>query len=510
MRGAGAAERRLATVFFTDMVGSTELAARLGDRRWRLLLSTYHRAVRRALRQNGGREVDNAGDGFFAMFDQPARAIACACELTDTLHTAGIEVRTGVHMGEVERVGPKFGGIAVHIGSRVIGVAKPGEVLVSSTVRDVVSGADYTFDDAGAHALKGVPGEWRLYHVSWPGARPLDEEALRPWEGPVPSAPSRLLRRFWPVAAGMAVALAALLVALLLLHSQRTPAVFASADSVAQIDEASNTVRADIAAGSHPNGVAIGGGAAWVINSSDQTLTRIDVASAQAAPAKALNGSPSGIAFGAGSAWVSVGSSGTVFRFNGGTGLLTRQINDVGSGVAGVAFGANALWIANKLDDTVVRIDPVTNGITARIHVGKGPQAVAVDGSTVWVANTVDHTLTRVDASTNAAGGVISLTSEPDALAIGGGSIWVASTAANTVERLNASTGASMNTISVSTGPVGLAIARDGGVWIGASTAHKIERIDTRYRVVASLTVNGQPEAIASADGGPWIAISAD
>jgi YVTN family beta-propeller protein len=506
----GAAERRLATVFFTDMVGSTELAARLGDRRWRLLLSTYHRSVRRALRQNGGREVDNAGDGFFAIFDQPARAIACACHLTDALHVSGIEVRTGVHMGEVERVGAKFGGIAVHIGSRVIGAAKPGEVVVSSTVRDVVSGADYTFEDAGTHALKGVPREWRLYRVSWPGALPLDDVALQPWEGALATAPSRLLRRYWPVVAGLVAAAVALVVVLLLLRSQSPPAVIPTANTVARIDEASNTVLTDIAVGSHPNGVAIGGGAVWVINSSDQTLTRIDIATGQAAPGKALNGAPTGIAYGAGSVWVSISGSGTVYRFDGGTGQLIRQISDAGSGIAGSAFGANALWIANKLDDTVIRIDPVTNGVVIRIPVGKGPQAVAVDGATVWVANTIDKTLSRVDTLTNTSKGVISVTTEPDALAAGGGSLWVASTAANTVQRLDSASGIGLKTFTVSSGPVSVAAARDGGVWVCASSAEKVDHIDGVYRVVASLTVKGQPQAVASQSDGLWVAVSSE
>jgi YVTN family beta-propeller protein len=506
----GAAERRLATVFFTDMVGSTELASRLGDRRWRLLLSTYQRSVRRALRQHGGKEVDNAGDGFFAVFDQPARAIACACRLTDTLHVLGIEVRTGVHIGEVERVGAKFGGIAVHIGSRVIGVAKPGEVVVSSTVRDVVTGADYTFEDDGAHTLKGVPGEWHLYRVLWPGALPLDNVALQPWEGPLPAAPARLLRRFGPVAAGLLAAAVALFVALFLLRSHGATTVVPTANTAARIDEASNMFASDVAVGSHPNGIAIGGGAVWVINSSDQTLTRIDIATGQAAPGKALNGAPTSIAFGAGSVWVSVSSSGTVYRFDGASGQLVRQIADAGSGIAGSAFGANALWIANKIDDTVIRIDPVTNGVVTRIPVGRGPQAVAVDGTTVWVANTIDRTLSRVDAVSNAPKGVISVTTEPDALAAGGGSLWVASTAVNTVQRLDSASGSGIKTLMVSTGPVGLVVARDGGVWVCASTAQRVDHIDASYRVVASLTVKGQPQGVASQGDGVWVAVSSD
>jgi class 3 adenylate cyclase/DNA-binding beta-propeller fold protein YncE len=163
-RGSG---RRVATVLFTDVVGSTELAARIGDRKWRELLATYRALVRRTLRRTGGREVDDAGDGFFAVFDHPADAIACACLLADEVRASGLEVRSGIHMGEAETAGPKPGGIAVHIGARVCSQAGPGQVLVSATVRDVVRGSEYGFVDLGDHALKGVPGEMRLYSVTW-------------------------------------------------------------------------------------------------------------------------------------------------------------------------------------------------------------------------------------------------------------------------------------------------------------------------------------------------------
>src|SRR5206468_5196354 len=164
-RRADAPERLLATVLFTDIVGSTQLASELGDRGWRQLISRHHAFVRKTLKKYNGREVDTAGDGFFATFDQPARAIGCAKELVAGLHAMGIEIRAGVHMGEVEVIGPKVGGIAVHIGSRVMSKARPGEVLVSSTVRDLVAGSDMRFEDLGAHELKGVPAQWRLYAV---------------------------------------------------------------------------------------------------------------------------------------------------------------------------------------------------------------------------------------------------------------------------------------------------------------------------------------------------------
>gem|GEM_PF-1658032 len=153
-------------MLFTDIVSSTELAARIGDRQWRELLAAYRGIVRRTLRRTAGREVDDAGDGFFAVFEHPAGAIACACSLRDEVRTKGLEVRSGMHMGEVETQGAKLGGIAVHIGARVCAQAGPGEVLVSGTVRDVVRGSEYGFVDLGARALKGVPEAVRLYRVT--------------------------------------------------------------------------------------------------------------------------------------------------------------------------------------------------------------------------------------------------------------------------------------------------------------------------------------------------------
>jgi pimeloyl-ACP methyl ester carboxylesterase len=156
-------DRVLATVLFTDIVGSTELAARLGDRRWRDLLDAHHAAVRGELRRYRGREVKTAGDGFLATFDGPARAIRCADAIRAAVHTLGIEIRAGLHTGEIELMGDDVGGIAVHLGARVAAEAGSGEVLVSSTVRDLVAGSGIEFDDRGTHVLKGVPGEWRLF-----------------------------------------------------------------------------------------------------------------------------------------------------------------------------------------------------------------------------------------------------------------------------------------------------------------------------------------------------------
>jgi pimeloyl-ACP methyl ester carboxylesterase len=165
-RHAPEPDRVLATVLFTDIVGSTARAAELGDHRWKELLEAHHDAIRRELERFRGRELDTAGDGFLASFDGPARAIRCGCAAIEAVRPLGLEIRAGVHTGECEVMGSKLGGIAVHIGARVAAQAGPGEVLASGTVKDLVAGSGLSFADRGTASLKGVPGEWRLYAVA--------------------------------------------------------------------------------------------------------------------------------------------------------------------------------------------------------------------------------------------------------------------------------------------------------------------------------------------------------
>jgi class 3 adenylate cyclase len=158
-------DRLLATVMFTDIVGSTERAAVLGDNRWRELLEAFYARVREVLQLYRGREISMAGDGFLAAFDGPARAIRCASAIREALRALGLDVRCGVHTGECELVGKGLAGIAVHIGARVSALAGSGEILVSQTVRDLLAGSGLSFNERGKHHLKGVPDEWRLFEA---------------------------------------------------------------------------------------------------------------------------------------------------------------------------------------------------------------------------------------------------------------------------------------------------------------------------------------------------------
>ena len=163
-------DRILATILFTDIVGSTDRAAAMGDQRWRDLLQSFYVRVRGEFRQYRGIEVGTAGDGVLARFDGPARAIRCAQSVANAVHALGIEVRTGLHTGECELIGDNVGGIAVHTAARVAALAQPAEVLVSHTVKDLVAGSGIRFEGRGTHTLKGIPGEWPLFAAVAQGA----------------------------------------------------------------------------------------------------------------------------------------------------------------------------------------------------------------------------------------------------------------------------------------------------------------------------------------------------
>ena len=160
--------RILVTLLFTDLVGSTELAVELGDRRWRNLLAKHHATVRDHLDRFSGREIDCAGDGFFATFETATHAVCCGFSLTRSLRLLGLTVRVGLHTGECERFGEKVSGVAVHTAARVSRLARPGEILVSATVKDVVAGSGIRFEERDPRSLKGLPGVWRLFSaVGW-------------------------------------------------------------------------------------------------------------------------------------------------------------------------------------------------------------------------------------------------------------------------------------------------------------------------------------------------------
>jgi class 3 adenylate cyclase len=262
---------KLVTILFTDIVGSSDIAVAVGDRRWKALLEAHNRIVRRALRRHGGKELDTAGDGFFAVFDRQAESIRCAVEIVEGVREIGLEVRAGLHVGEAELIGGKVGGVAVHTGARVGAIGGPGEVVVSSVLRDLVPGAGIDFQDLGDRRLKGVPDEVRLWSVrSVNGvdvARPLDpSEAAERWQR-VPVRSSTRTARIVGAVVGLSVVVG--LIGFLVMAPEEptpeAPIVPIQPNTLIRIDPASMEIHARYQLSGVADGVEFAAGRVWIL-----------------------------------------------------------------------------------------------------------------------------------------------------------------------------------------------------------------------------------------------------
>jgi peptide/nickel transport system substrate-binding protein len=517
----GGSERYLTTVVMTDIVGSTEHAAELGDGAWRELVQMHHNLVRTALRRHGGREVDTAGDGFFAIFDAPAAAVDCALEIASRVRELGVDVRAGVHTGEVEKIGSKVGGITVPIASRIMSAAAAGEVLVSSTVRDLSAGADLRFEDRGTRELKGVPGEWRVYSAARSnatgaegvaGAAVAGEGAARR-AAAVRRARSRPIWQRHPRLAAAAVLVVALVVAvsgLVIWKPWQQPALsFVGEDSIGVIDGGRGEIVASIKVGARPGGVVIANGFAWVTNTGADTVERIDLATRTVTREIDVGRSPTGVAAAGGSIWVANSAERTVTRINADIARVVGAPISVGSAPVAIAAGAGSLWVANAGDSTVVRIDPSTGNAGQPVPVAGGPVALAVADDGVWVASADGAAVTHLDlASGVTLAAPIALPSRPTALAVGAGAVWVSSID-GTVTRIDAQTNRVTATIDLGGSPSAI-VAEGDSVWVA-------DRQGTVARLLAAnpssapgrIATKSSPEALAVAEGNLWVAARA-
>jgi class 3 adenylate cyclase len=496
--------RVLATVLFTDIVGSTDLATDLGDRRWRELKDRHHRIVRGVLRRFGGREVDTAGDGFFAVFEQPARAIEAALAMHVALAAIGIAIRAGIHTGEVERHDRDVGGIAVHIGARVMATAEAGETVVTSTVRELVAGADLEFSDRGVTTLKGIDGEWHLYRVS----SPLTDAATA---AAAPPEPERRRAWSWPIVAIAALASTAVLAAVVLLPRAFAGPVEPGADEVGRIPAGGASFDLAIPVGQRPTGMAIADGVVWVTNAADETLSTIDASSGERLADPAVGGRPTGISVGGGSAWVTTafglasGEAGSIVRFDRQFRVADRIA--VGSGVGAIAYGSGSLWVADRLADAVLRVVPETGALDAPIAVGRAPNAVALGAGGIWVTSQLDRTVWRVDTGT-ATARPIAIIAAPTSIAVDDVAVWVTSEVDDTVVRLDPTTTAVVTSLTGLDGPRGIAPAPDG-VWVALAGSRELVRIDRGTNEVAVRhAVSGVPDAVAvDGSGAVWVTV---
>jgi class 3 adenylate cyclase len=517
----GAVRRRLATVLFLDMVGSTALASELGDARWRELLTRFRRIVREELKRHGGREQDTAGDGFFATFAEPARALSCAAAIVVAVQQLGVDVRAGVHTGECEEMDGKLGGIAVHIGSRIMALAGPAEVLTTGTVRDLVAGSGASFEERGVHELKGVEGSREVFSLravetSLPDPLSPDEAAARLALISTPAI-RRPIRVALAVGAFvLAVAIAVPLIALgggtaktsviglirldghsgRILQLDRDTSGLGNWNSLRSesgtlwqyVSQKQRLLERDARTGRVLHSlpvqiecacqVSLGFGSIWLIGDRPDkgvfraSVTRIDDVSGRTVRRIALPGSTQNgtIATGNGAVWV-LESGGKLFRIDPISNRVTRTYETHAVETTTLVPLAGFDWICECRFNKILRFDPRSGG-SKTFRIPTQAYLVGIDssrGKTLWLLDPKGSTLTAVDPATGRAQSPLGLSGDPTQAVVAFGSMWAA--AGHVVDRVDLETNA-RSTIAMPKGVWAGSIAADpssGAIWVGNS-----------------------------------------
>ena len=471
---ARANRRRLATVLFVDIVDSTRLAADVGDRRWRDYLGEFRRRVRRELKAHGGHEEDTAGDGFFATFDQPARAVRAAAAILREAHLIGLDVRCGLHTGELERIDGRLGGIAAHIGARTMAHAQAGEILVTATVHDLVTGSQIEFDDEREEQLRGVPGTWRLYRVAAVDGQPLSSP-LEIGEAAGRQATiggGRSTRATW-VALGAGAMLVVIMVAGSMLARPPSPEGGTpppSADypvTLLRIDGTSQQITTQV----HDRYLALGyptplwevDGNLWQVN--PVAAIRRDMLTGEVAATVTLpsnTDTANSVLFAFGSIWAKGQLvRGQVVRLDPINGRTIAVIPVPAIRYGEMHAGADAIWLLT-LAGTLLEIDPLTNQVVGDYPVNTDTVAdgFTVLGNTAWVCECSLGRVTNFDLETHessparqfAQRGFVVPSSSEGSLAgpsSANGEVWLLDPGAGTVTEINLATGDSGRPLAV-------------------------------------------------------------
>jgi class 3 adenylate cyclase len=515
--------RRTATVLFLDIVSSTRIASELGDARFRELLARFNRIVRADLRRSGGREQDHAGDGFFATFDEPARAIGCASLLSEHVRELGIEIRSGIHTGETEQVDGKTQGIAVVIGARVMSLAGAGEVLVTSTTKELSTGSPFGFEDFSAHELKGVPGTWQVWAVRTvdgdprPAPLPAGEAAERLRAiGAGPSGKGSPRRRI--VIGVVLSAVVAVGVVLLLLTGESPPpesdapragdlleiSPSGSVMSTIPVEpmQAEGTVRHTV----HP--LVVGQGGVWLIRR-DQLIHIDPIDVAERDRPRLEQGNPVSINVASGSDVIWVMTDRELLRVHPGTDEVTQVASiQRGPGVptwtTDVSSTEASVWVGTS-DGELVRVDPRTERVERTD--GLDPiDTIAASSDAVWTGDPLASAVTRYEPDSLRPIETIEVPGGVDALAIADDRVWVLSRSVGQVTEV--ADGRVRSPIRVGEDPTSIA-AGLGAIWVGDEDG-VIRRIDLETHRIDEIVVGAGIRAIAVDEdrGSLWVDIA--
>ena len=501
--------RVLTAVMFTDIVDSSTLAGRVGDRRWKEVIGRHHAIVRRALKRLGGRELDTAGDGFFANFGEPASAIRAACTIIEDVRALGLELRAGVHFGECEQVGGKLAGVSVVVGARVTSLGGPGDVLVTGTTRELVGGAGFGFEDRGRNALKGVEGTWQVFAVtdvdgeSRPGPLPTDE-AQRRLDAVQPGLAIRGINRVLVAAVIVVLATAALAIALLPADDDGSALERIPVDQVGEIDPRSYEIRQALDAGSDPTGIAIGDDTAWILRFEPGILSRVDLATGAVEPGVSTGGHPSAVGLEQNDlVWVLNGLEGSVVGIDP-VGMTREKTIELSTGTTDLALGHGALWVTNRDEGTLTRIDLVTfDREPIDVSAIGAPACVAAASDALWVGGSKG--VTKLDPGSLDELSTWALRFPAGQLVVGEGAVWATHLAEDHVTKIDETNGPTA-VIPVGDGPLELA-SGGGAIWVTNSLDGTVSRIDPRTNAVRPIRVGLSPEGIAFGHGSVWVTV---
>jgi len=508
------------TFLFTDIEGSTTLLKTLGSARYHEVLAQHERLLRDAVAHAQGREIDTQGDSFFFAFRRAGDAVAAAIAAQRALagfawpDGLAVRVRMGLDTGEPTVGGERYVGLGVHRTARIMAAGHGGQVLLSSTTRDLAEDelpADVALRDLGEQRLKDLDRPVRLYQVAAPGLldlfpplRTLDTE--RAGRGP-----SRLPRRVLiPVATLVGAAIAVGVV--FATRSGGTGGTVVASNSVGLIDPTANKVVGEIGVGIRPGSLAVGAGSVWVGNEEDKTLSHILVATRSVKRSIPLDATPTGVAQADGAVWVAEGPAGALARVDPQFETVVKTIPGLAGAVrvsgppsGSVTVGDGKVWVAYG-SSTVARINPTTNAVAATGFAGRDPVAIAFGAGAVWIANQGDNSVSKFSVTTDSTVAGVSVGQGPSGVAVGGGAVWVSDTDDDAVSRVDPTSRAS-RTIEVGRGPVGIAYGASA-VWVANSKDGTVSRIDPATgKVVKTIKVGGSPVGIAVGGGLVWVTV---
>jgi YVTN family beta-propeller protein len=499
------------TFLFTDIEGSTQLVKQLGPR-YSEILAEHQRILREAFAAHGGHEVDSQGDSFFVAFrrakDGVAAAVAAQRDLAAYPWPEGAtpHVRMGLHTGEPQVGEQRYVGIGVHKAARIGAAGHGGQVLLSTTTRELVEDelpTGVTIRDLGVRRLKDLDRPERLFQLEIEGLR-SDFGALNTLDVEL----RRKRRRLYAGSALIGVLAAAVAIPVFALGQGGRGGTTVEPNFLAVVDPTSNRVVDAVQVGARPLGVSVGQGSVWVANFDDRTLSRVHPKTRTLERTITLDATPTGVAVDADAVWVANGILGTVMRIDPATNQTTGTIEVTFRGTSGaIAVGEDAIWAAFG-NGEIGRILPPSNRVTTGV-VGTTPSAVTVGDGWVWVANSDDNTVSRVNPRTVGVVAAITVGRRPSAVASGGGSIWVANEADDSVHRIDTDSSSTTATIPVGDGPTAVAYG-DGAVWVANGADGTLSRIDPETnRVAATIDVGNRPSGIAIGAGAVWVTVQA-